>query len=161
MNVIYNCNKCKYINICKYIKKTAYINKNIIHFNIKISNIDNNSIISMIITHNELLDKFEKLYIKFMNLIEYIQQTGSNIFNLDKMRIQDIKTHIINKSCKVNIERLNTQIIYYLNDIDIKLLYNYLIERKQDLYDKIEKLISLIKRLDEMTNLFKKRLDNL
>ena len=162
MDLLYNHNRHKYINICKYLKKTAYINTHIIRLTIKLTHSDDNKkIMSMISIHNDLLDKFEKLYTKFMNLVDYIQQTGPKIFDLDKFKIHDIKSHIDQKSYKLDIERFDTNIVYYLNNDDKKILYNYLIERKQDLYDKIEKILDLIKRLDEITLNFRERLINL
>jgi hypothetical protein len=171
MDILYNLidyNLINYnISLCKRLKKTASINENnILQKNISIENINldteaNKILINMIIIHNDLLDKFYKLYTKFMNLIDYIQQTGPKIFNLDKLKINDIKTHIEKKSYKLDIERFDNNIIYYLNDNDKKLLYKYLTERKKDLYNKIEKLINLIAKLDVITLKFTDKLINL
>jgi hypothetical protein len=171
MDILYNLIDYNLINynrcLCKRLKKTASINENnILQKNISIENINldtetNKILINMIIIHNDLLDKFYKLYTKFMNLIDYIQQTGPKIFNLDKLKINDIKTHIEKKSYKLDIERFDNNIIYYLNDNDKKLLYKYLTERKKDLYNKIEKLINLIAKLDVITLKFTDKLINL
>ena len=64
MDLLYN-DRHNYINICKYLKKTAYINMRI---TVKITYKDNTKkLTEMIETHNNLLDKFEKLYTKYIN----------------------------------------------------------------------------------------------
>ena len=148
-------NKC----ICKHLKKKAEINKlsltqsKILEY-IDENDVYNQDLILMITTHNKLLEKFLNLYNKFMNLLSYIQETEPEIFKLNF----DIKKHIIKKKYNIDIEKFDTNIVYYIADKDKKLLYAYLVERKKDLYNKIDKLIHLINRLDEDTQKFRNNL---
>jgi hypothetical protein len=155
-------NKVKYrIKLSKYLKDTAIHNKKLL-VTIKINKKYKKILYNLIDTHNDLLTKFINLYNKFMDLVFYIKETSPNILktvtDIEKYNITDIKAK--NKE-KLELELFDRDIVVYLSEKDRHLLEDYINKRNVELYDKINRLLGLIDKLNILTIKLKKEILNL